>query len=180
MVRLSGFLKCKNQSHQLLGSMGNGYKVMLALTSLLRKVSSESWVPDADVFGCMKQGVSQVSGASLLHVRIAIFELSRLVCRRRQPCIGKDFIRRIKVGEVPDLSQDHSTHLDSNAGDRGNGRIQFIHDFLDFRFNVIDFPVQFSDQANCMPQLQTLGRYLGTNGGSGCISSRISMAFSRP
>ena len=142
---------------------------MLALTSLLRKVSRESGVPDANVFGSVEKGVSQISGTTLLHVRIAVFELSRLVSRLRQPCIGKDFIRRIKVVEVPNLGQNHSTHLKSNAGDRGNGRIQLIHDFLDLRFNVIDFPVQFSDQVNRMPQFQTLGRHMRPNGCSCCV-----------
>lgn len=46
-------------------------------------------VPVADIFGSIVEGVSQIPGASLLHVRIAVFELPELVSRRRHSRIGQ-------------------------------------------------------------------------------------------
>ena len=74
--KVARHLHCIDQPHELLGSMGYGNIVVLALGPLLSKVSSKCWIPVADVLCGIENGISQISGASLLHVRIAISKLS--------------------------------------------------------------------------------------------------------
>ena len=52
-------------------------------------------------------------------MRVAIFELSGLVSGGRHPCISQQLVRRVKPGEVADLSQNHSCHAESQPWDGG-------------------------------------------------------------
>ena len=56
--------------------MGYGNIVMFALCPLLGKVCGESWVPMANLLSGIKDGISQIFGAALFHMRIAINQLS--------------------------------------------------------------------------------------------------------
>ena len=69
-VWLLGFLHSVDQPNQLLGRVGESNIVMLALSPLLGKISSKGWVPKADIFGGVVKRVAQITGASLLHVRV--------------------------------------------------------------------------------------------------------------
>ena len=50
--------------------MGERNIVVLALSPLLGKISSKGWVSKADIFGGVVKRVAQITGASLLHVRV--------------------------------------------------------------------------------------------------------------
>ena len=56
--------------------MGYGNIVMFALCPLLGKVCGESWVPMANILSGIKDGISQIFGAALFHMRIAINKVS--------------------------------------------------------------------------------------------------------
>ena len=60
-VGLSGLLDRADYPNQLLGSMGNGNIVVLALSPFLGKVSSEGRIPVTDELSCIEQGIPQVS-----------------------------------------------------------------------------------------------------------------------
>lgn len=81
MVRLSGFLQGIDEANQLLSRVRDCHVVVLALGSLLGEVSMESWVSMANVLGGVVESKTQVSGAPLLHMGVAVVELARLVCR---------------------------------------------------------------------------------------------------
>ena len=51
-------LQGKDQAHELLGGVRDGDIVVLALSSLLGKVSREGWIPNADVFCGIEKGVA--------------------------------------------------------------------------------------------------------------------------
>ena len=70
-----GFLQSVNQPNQLLDRMGERNIVVLTLSPLLGKISGKGWVPKADVFGGVVKRVAQITGASLLHVRVQIATL---------------------------------------------------------------------------------------------------------
>ena len=70
VIWLSGLLHGKDQAHQLLGCVRKGDIVMLALGSLLSKISSKDRIPKADIFRGVVEGVAQISGSSLLHVGV--------------------------------------------------------------------------------------------------------------
>ena len=65
-----GFLQSVNQANQLLGRMGERNIVVLALSPFLGEVSGKGRLPKADVFGGVIKRVAQITGASLLHVRV--------------------------------------------------------------------------------------------------------------
>ena len=52
--------------------MGDCNIVMLALGSLPGQICRKGWIVDADIFGCVENGIAQISGASFLHVGIAV------------------------------------------------------------------------------------------------------------
>lgn len=54
---------------------------MLTLGSFLGQVCGKGGVPEADVFSGVIEGVAKITGASFLHVGIAVFELPGLVSR---------------------------------------------------------------------------------------------------
>ena len=77
----SGSLHCEDKSHKFFGSVRYGNIVMFSFSSFLCEVGGECGTPKTDVLGCVKDGIAQVSRASLFHVRIAVGKLSRLVGR---------------------------------------------------------------------------------------------------
>ena len=70
-----GLLHGVDQPDELLGSVGYGNIIVLTLGTLLGKVGGKGWIVDTDIFGGVENGVAQVSGASLLHVGIAVGKL---------------------------------------------------------------------------------------------------------
>ena len=64
---------------------------MLTLSSLPGKVCLECRVPNANVLRGVKDGVSKIAGASLLHVGVSAgsVELAGLVGRRRKAGIAR-------------------------------------------------------------------------------------------
>lgn len=78
------------------------------------------------------------------------FQLPGLIGGGRGTSVCKDLIRRIKAGEIPDLSEDHRAHAVTDTGDRQNGRRNLIHDLFDLGFDFCDLRIQFSDQAECV------------------------------
>ena len=82
----------EDQPDELFCSMGQSNIVVLALCSLFGKVSGKNGIPEADIFGSVEESVAQITGATLLHMGIAVFELSGLVSRRRHSCIGQELV----------------------------------------------------------------------------------------
>ena len=114
---------------------------MLALRAFLGEVSGKNPIPMADVLGSIEDSKSEIPGAALFHMSIAVFELPGLVGRRRKSSVGQQLIRRPKPGKVADLGKYHSSHSGANARDSGNRRMQLIHDSLDCSLNFINFGV---------------------------------------
>ncbi len=112
--------------------MRNSYVIVLALGSLLSKIGSKSRVPLAYILCCIEKSVAKVTGTTLLHMRICACkrQFAGFICRWRKAGLGKDLIRRIKVGEVTDFSQNHGSHTETNTRDRGNRRLDRIHHFF--------------------------------------------------
>ena len=77
-------------SNQFLRDMGDSNIVMFTFGKFLFKISIEGFVPVADVFSCINQGISQISGTTLLHVRIARFQLSGLIIGRRYAGVSRE------------------------------------------------------------------------------------------
>ena len=57
-VRGTGAFQSKNESYQLLCSMRDGDVVVLALCSFLGEVIGKSWIPMADILGCVVKGIA--------------------------------------------------------------------------------------------------------------------------
>ena len=79
MVRLTGFLQGENEAHQLFGSVRDGNIVMLALRPFFGEVSGKNRIPMANVLGGVENGKSEIAGAALFHMGIAVFKLPGLV-----------------------------------------------------------------------------------------------------
>ena len=106
----------------------------------------------ADVFRGVVNGVAQITGTSFFHVRVGSRQrkLPGLVSGRRHPSVCEDFIWRVESGEIAYFSQENSSHTDALTWDSGNGRLYFVHDGLNVVFNIFDFGIQFTNQANCV------------------------------
>ena len=78
-VRFSGFLQGINEPHQFFSSVRNCDIVVLALSPFFGEIVGKDGVPMADIFCGVEYGVSQVSGASLFHMGIAVFKLAGLI-----------------------------------------------------------------------------------------------------
>ena len=87
-IWLSGLFQRKDKAHQFFGSMRQGNMVVLPLGPLFSEVSSKGRVPETDILGGVVKGVAKVPGAALLHVWVAVLELTGLVSRGRHPGIG--------------------------------------------------------------------------------------------
>lgn len=59
----------------------------LALSSFRGEVGRKDWIPLADILGCIVKCEAQISSPLFFNVRIAVFELSRLVDGRRHPIV---------------------------------------------------------------------------------------------
>ena len=136
---------------------------MLALSSFLGEVSSKARLPKADILGRVIESETQVSGTSFLHVGVAVMHLPRLICRGGHPCIGQQFVRRIKPGKVAHLRKNHGSHSAADSRNRGDWRMKFIHNVLNSGFNIINLGVQFSNEPNGVLQFQRLGRHSGAD-----------------
>ena len=99
-IWLPGFLQRKDKPHQLLGGMGYGDVVVLALGPLLSKVGGKNRVPETDILGCVVKGVAKVPGTALLHVWVAVLELPGLVDGGGHSGVGQQLVRGIKAGGV--------------------------------------------------------------------------------
>ena len=64
-----------DQPYKLLGGMRDSNIIMLALSPFPGKVGGKGWIMDTDIFGGVENSIAQVSGASLLHVGIAVGKL---------------------------------------------------------------------------------------------------------
>ena len=53
-----------------------------------------------------------------------------------------------KREKSPISARINRSHTDTHAWDRSNGRLHFVHDGLNGSFNIFDFGVQFTNQAN--------------------------------
>ena len=142
---------------------------MFALSSFLGEVYGKGGVPEADVFGGVIEGVTKITGASLLHVGIAVFELPGLVSRWGHPSVSQQLVGGIKPGEVANLGQDHGPHAVSNPRNSSNWRMQFLHDGLDCSLDFLNLGVQLSDKPNGVLQFQGLGGHPGANRASGSV-----------
>ena len=149
--------------------MRDGNIVVFTLRSLLGEICGKGGIPQADIFGGIEDGVAQVSGASFLHMGIAVFELAGLVGRWRKPGVGQQFIRRLEPGEVTSLGKYHGSHAVTNAWDGRNRRMYLIHNGLDFRFNFFNLGVQFPYEMDGMSQFQRLPVTTGTTTTIGCM-----------
>lgn len=65
----------------------------------------------------------------------------------------------------------HSTHASSNTGDCCNGRMDFVHEEIDFFLNFLNFFIQLTNEPNGVLQFQRLGRHGRANGISGSITN---------
>ena len=81
-------------------------------------------------------------------MRVTVFELPRLVSGWRHLGISQQLVRGVKPSEVADFGQDHGGHAETHPRNRGNGRMEPIHNGLDLFFNLSDFNIQFTDETN--------------------------------
>ena len=81
-------------------------------------------------------------------MRVTVLELPRLVSGWRHAGISQQLVRGVKPSEVADLGQDHGGHAETQSRDRGNGRMELIHNRLDLFFDFRDFGIQFTDEAD--------------------------------
>ena len=164
LISLSGFPHCENQPDEFLGCVGNGDVIMLALGAFLGKVSGKSRVPMADVFGGVKEGIAEIAGASLFHVRISVGQFAGLVDGRTQTRVSEDFVRGIETGEVANFGEDDGSHAIIDSGYRKNWRIPFVHDGFYLCFNFVNFVGEFLNEFESMLQLRRLGGHDGADG----------------
>ena len=101
-------------------------------------------------------------------MRVTVFELPRLVSGWRHPGISQQLVWGVKPSEVADLGQDHGGHAESQPGNRGNGRMELIHNGLDLFFDFRDFSIQFTDETDGAV-IQGTWQASGTDGISGSI-----------
>ena len=67
----SGFFHSEDETNQLLGSVGDGDIVMLALSSLFSEICGEGRFPQADILSGIEDGIAQIVRAAFLHVGIS-------------------------------------------------------------------------------------------------------------
>ena len=81
-------------------------------------------------------------------------ELTRLVCRRRTACKGKQLVRIVKTWEITDLGNDDRAESIADPRHGKSGRIDGIHDLFDLCLDLGNFCVQFMNQLDGMSELQ--------------------------
>ena len=124
----------------------------------------------ADILCGIVERIAKVTGAAFFHVRIGVVQFAGLVSGRRKTGIGEDFIRGIEAGEVANLSEDHSAHAVTDAGNGEDGGSDLIHELLDGSFNLVDFSVEFTDEADSMLKFERFGGHGGADGAPGGIA----------
>ena len=146
--------------------------VMFALGSLFGKISGKGRLPITDEFGGIEKCVAKIAGTTLLHVSISAgsLELARFVSRWREAGIGQELVRGIKAGEIPNLGQDHGPHAVADAGNGEDGRSHLVKDILDGGLNVLDLPIQLTNEPDSVLKLQRFGRHDGADGTPGGLS----------
>ena len=150
-------------------SMGHGNLIVFALTDLFLKICSKGFVPEADIFCRIKQGISQLMGTAFSHMGLCRIQLPRLISRGRQSGKGEDLVGIVGLGEIPDFRQDHSSHAVTDTGDACNGRLALFHDRLDGSFNLVDLICHHLYQMGGVLQFHGFGRKDGADGASGSI-----------
>lgn len=96
----------------------------------------------AEVLGGIVKGIAKILGASLLHMRVTVFELPRLVISRKTyPGIGQQFVGGIEAGKVAVLGEDHSAHAETHPRNGCDRRLQFLYNVLDSSLDFLDFSV---------------------------------------
>lgn len=101
---------------------------------------------------------------------IGIVEFAGLVSRRRKTCKGKDLVRGIEVRKITDLGKDHGSHAVAYAGNRGNRRMQFVHEFFNLGFYFLNLLGKHADKSNGMFEFQRLCGHDTPNGRNGGVS----------
>ena len=76
--------------------MRDGDIVVLTFRTLLGKIGGKGWIPMADIFSSIEDGVAELSGTALFHAGIAIIDLSGLVGGRREASISQQLIGGFK------------------------------------------------------------------------------------
>ena len=87
-ISLTGSDESKYQPDKLLDRVRDSNVVMFPFGLLLRQVCSESRIPFANEPGGIEQGVTEIMGASFLHMGISVIQFARLVCGWRQSSIS--------------------------------------------------------------------------------------------
>ena len=57
-IGLPGFLHSKDKPYQLLGCVGDGNIVVLALWPLFSEIGGKGRIPKADILGCIVKGIT--------------------------------------------------------------------------------------------------------------------------
>ena len=100
-IGFAGFLHCENQPDAFLGGMGNGDVIMLALGAFLGQISGEGRAPVKGEFCGVEDGVSEIAGASLFHVRVSAGQSAGLVDGWRQARVsGAGGKRHVGIGLI--------------------------------------------------------------------------------
>ena len=144
--------------------MGNGNVIMLALGAFLGQISGESRVPATDEFCGVEEGVAEIAGAALFHVRVSAGQFAGLVDGWGETRVSEDFIGGIETGEVANLGEDDSPHTIVDSGYRKNRRIHLVHDGLNLSLNFVNFAGEFLNEFEGMLQFQRLGGHGGADG----------------
>ena len=108
---------------------------------------------------------------------MSIVEFSGLVSRRRKSSESKDLVRGIEVGKIADFGKDHGSHAVTNTWNRGNRRMQFVHEFFNFGFYFLNLLGKHADKSNGMFEFQRLCRQDTSNGRNGSIPNLNSFLF---
>lgn len=136
------------------------------LGSLLGEISGKGRLPITDELGGIEKCISKIAGTTLLRVGVSSgsLELAGFISRRGEVGISQEFVRRIKAGEIPNLSQDYSSHTVTDAGNEEDGRSYLVQDRHDGGLNVLDLPIQLVDEPDGMLKLKGLGGHGGAAG----------------
>ena len=117
-----------------------------------------------NVFGGVKEGVAEITGAAFLHLRISVGQFAGLVDGRTEARVSEDFVRKIETGEVANLGEDDGSHAIIDSGYRKKWRIPFVHDGFYLRFNFVNLVGEFLNEFERMLQLQRLGGHNKADG----------------
>ena len=112
--------------------------VMFAFGTLALVESTEIRIEANGNVGGDEQSTTQIRRAALAHAIVGGFKLAGLSDSRVNTGIGDKLGRGFEAANIADLTEDDRAEHRPNAGDGGNGRVQFFHDGADFSFCVGD------------------------------------------